>query len=45
MGADGNMRRIETGELTGVNLLNPYIQGIYEPVAKEVTSMSPRMRH
>lgn len=38
MAADGNMRRIETGELIGVNLLNPYIQGIYEPVAKEVTA-------
>ena len=39
MAADGNMRRIETGELTGVNVLNPYIQGIYEPVAKEVTAL------
>lgn len=39
MAADGNMRRIETGELTGLNLLNPYIQGIYEPVAKEVTAL------
>jgi carotenoid cleavage dioxygenase-like enzyme len=37
--ADGNARRIETGELTGLNLLNPYIQGIYEPVAKEVTAL------
>ncbi len=38
--ADGNARRIETGELTGLNLLNPYIQGIYEPVAKEVTALN-----
>ena len=37
--ADGNARRIETGDLTGVNLLNPYIQGLYEPVAKEVTAL------
>lgn len=37
--ADGNARRIETGEITGLNLLNPYIQGIYEPVAKEVTAL------
>ncbi|MEQ1817988.1 MAG: carotenoid oxygenase family protein [Terricaulis sp.] len=37
--ADGNARRIETGELTGLNLLNPYVQGIYEPVAKEVTAL------
>ncbi len=37
--ADGTVRRIETGELTGANLLNPYIQGIYEPVAKEVTAL------
>ena len=32
-------RRIETGDLTGVNLLNPYVQGIYEPVAKETTAL------
>lgn len=32
-------RRIETGKLTGVNLLNPYVQGIYEPVAKETTAL------
>lgn len=38
--ADGNAhRRIETGELTGVNMLNPYLQGLYEPVAKEVTAL------
>jgi carotenoid cleavage dioxygenase-like enzyme len=32
-------RRIETGNLTGVNLLNPYVQGIYEPVASETTAL------
>lgn len=32
-------RRIETGELTGLNLLNPYVQGLYEPVAKETTAL------
>jgi carotenoid cleavage dioxygenase-like enzyme len=37
--ADGSVRRIETGELTGLNLLNPYIQGIYEPVARETTAL------
>lgn len=38
--ADGNAhRRIETGELTGVNVLNPYVQGLYEPVAKETTAL------
>lgn len=31
--------RIETGELTGVNTLNPYIQGFYEPTAIETTAL------
>ena len=38
--ADGNAhRRIETGELTGANVLNPYVQGLFEPVAKETTAL------
>jgi carotenoid cleavage dioxygenase len=32
-------RRIETGELTPLNALNPYLQGLYEPVAKETTAL------
>jgi carotenoid cleavage dioxygenase len=32
-------RRIETGELTGLNTLNPYLQGLYEPVAAETTAL------
>jgi carotenoid cleavage dioxygenase-like enzyme len=32
-------RRIETGELTELNTLNPYLQGLYEPVAKETTAL------
>src|SRR5215217_5926476 len=32
-------RRIETGELTDLNTLNPYLQGLYEPVAKETTAL------
>lgn len=32
-------RRIETGELTGPNTLNPYLQGLYEPVATETTAL------
>lgn len=31
-------RRIETGNLSDLNLLNPYVQGIYEPVARETTA-------
>ena len=31
-------RRIETGTLTQLNALNPYVQGIYEPVARETTA-------
>jgi carotenoid cleavage dioxygenase-like enzyme len=32
-------RMISTGELIGVNLLNPYLQGLYEPVATETTAL------
>jgi len=32
-------RRIETGELTPLNQLNPYLQGLYEPVATETTAL------
>ncbi|OYX57315.1 MAG: 9-cis-epoxycarotenoid dioxygenase [Brevundimonas subvibrioides] len=32
-------RRISTGELTGLNTLNPYLQGLYEPVAAETTAL------
>jgi len=32
-------RRIETGELTPLNEMNPYLQGLYEPVAKETTAL------
>jgi carotenoid cleavage dioxygenase-like enzyme len=32
-------RRIEVGELTGVNILNPYLQGLYAPVARETTAL------
>jgi carotenoid cleavage dioxygenase len=32
-------RRIETGELTALNQLNPYLQGLYEPVARETTAL------
>ena len=32
-------RRISTGELTGLNTLNPYVQGLYEPVAEETTAL------
>jgi carotenoid cleavage dioxygenase-like enzyme len=32
-------RRIETGELTELNTLNPYLQGLYEPVARETTAL------
>lgn len=31
--------RIETGPLSPLNALNPYIQGIYEPVAAETTAL------
>ena len=31
-------RRIETGNLSDLNLLNPYVQGAYEPVARETTA-------
>jgi carotenoid cleavage dioxygenase len=31
-------RRIETGNLSDLNLLNPYVQGAYEPVAREATA-------
>lgn len=30
--------RIETGNLSDLNLLNPYVQGAYEPVAHETTA-------
>ena len=36
--ADG-AHRIETGPLNDLNLLNPYLQGAYEPVAKETTAL------
>lgn len=36
---DGATKRIETGELTGINTLNPYLQGVYEPVKREVTAL------
>lgn len=32
-------RRIETGELSDLNALNPYLQGLYEPVAAETTAL------
>ena len=32
-------RRIETGPLSPLNTLNPYLQGAYEPVAKETTAL------
>lgn len=32
-------RRIETGPLSPLNMLNPYLQGAYEPVAKETTAL------
>ena len=32
-------RRISTGALTGLNTLNPYLQGLYEPVAAETTAL------
>lgn len=32
-------RRISTGELTGVNTLNPYLQGLYAPVSTETTAI------
>lgn len=32
-------RMISTGELIGVNTLNPYLQGLYEPVATETTAL------
>ena len=32
-------RRIETGPLSPLNALNPYIQGVYEPVARETTAI------
>ncbi len=35
----GVAKRIETGELSGLNLLNPYLQGLYEPVATETTAL------
>lgn len=31
-------RHIETGNLSDLNLLNPYVQGAYEPVARETTA-------
>ena len=31
-------RRIETGPLSPLNALNPYVQGVYEPVAREATA-------
>lgn len=31
-------RRIETGNLSDLNLLNPYVQRAYEPVARETTA-------
>ena len=33
-------RRIETGPLSPLNTLNPYLQGAYEPVAKETTALN-----
>ncbi len=35
----GVRRRIETGELNALNALNPYLQGLYEPVARETTAL------
>jgi carotenoid cleavage dioxygenase-like enzyme len=35
----GARRAIETGDLVGVNALNPYLQGLYEPVARETTAL------
>jgi carotenoid cleavage dioxygenase-like enzyme len=35
----GVRRRIETGELNALNALNPYVQGLYEPVARETTAL------
>lgn len=32
-------RRIETGPLSPLNTLNPYIQGAYEPVSRETTAI------
>ncbi|WP_396595450.1 carotenoid oxygenase family protein [Brevundimonas sp. R86498] len=32
-------RRISTGPLTGLNTLNPYLQGLYKPVAVETTAL------
>ncbi|MGH6978444.1 MAG: carotenoid oxygenase family protein, partial [Brevundimonas sp.] len=32
-------RRIETGPLSPLNTLNPYLQGAYEPVARETTAL------
>jgi carotenoid cleavage dioxygenase len=40
MADDANAaRRIETGELSDLNTLNPYLQGLYEPVARETTAL------
>jgi len=36
--ADG-ANRIETGPLSDLNRLNPYLKGAYEPVAKETTAL------
>ncbi|GAA0628937.1 carotenoid oxygenase family protein [Brevundimonas kwangchunensis] len=33
------LRRTETGELSELNALNPYLQGLYEPVARETTAL------
>ena len=32
-------RRIETGPLSPLNTLNPYVQGVYEPVSRETTAI------
>tara|TARA_R110002167_G_scaffold62754_2_gene177129 strand:- start:920 stop:2386 length:1467 start_codon:yes stop_codon:yes gene_type:complete len=32
-------RKIETGTLIGLNTMNPYLQGLYEPVATETTAL------
>jgi len=32
-------RKIQTGDLVGLNALNPYLQGLYEPVAEETTAL------